>query len=393
MHMTVTTLACGLMALAAATPLPAAVVAQPTEPSGVYDHPAYDPDFPTPDNAAALYRHLPEFDAYMNSPRVGGVLVFDYDDEVPWLRLHPEAPSVPNAEFAAAARRYAAANRPAIELFDRASRVDVCDFGALAEGGDAEARESEVMRITRLLRFAHRLLMLDAHIAWEAGQYERAMGRWATGVRCARQCGSQPDSPLASIVGLGFLEATVERANRALGQWAAMPVRAIEARELIDAVAALDREDPTGAIASWYANQRASGQNLLAQLDDGVSPWDLATPPHVLIQTPGPHNTSDFGGIILSHEPPLPFRRMEPEAVRRAIVDSLATLDRVRDWMLEGGRQQEIDAAFDRARNDPAFIAPIILWAAPARNTMNERTRRSVDELRTRLDAVAAQDD
>ncbi|MEZ6235007.1 MAG: hypothetical protein R3B68_12545 [Phycisphaerales bacterium] len=61
--------------------------------------------------------------------------------------------------------------------------------------------------------------------------------------------------------------------------------------------------------------------------------------------------------------------------------------------MPEGGRQPEIDAAFDRARNDPAFIAPIILWAAPARNTINERTRRSVDELRTRLDAIAAQDD
>ncbi|MEZ6235008.1 MAG: hypothetical protein R3B68_12550 [Phycisphaerales bacterium] len=45
-----------------------------------------------------------------------------------------------------------------------------------------------------------------------------------------------------------------------------------------------------------------------------------------MIQIPGPHNADDFGGLLLSHEPPLPFRRMEPEAVRRAIVDSLGTL-------------------------------------------------------------------
>ncbi|MEZ6235009.1 MAG: hypothetical protein R3B68_12555 [Phycisphaerales bacterium] len=125
-----------------------AIVAQPTEPTGIYDHPAYDPDIPAPDNAAALYQHLPAFDEYAGSPRVGSVLVFDYDDEVSWLRLHPEAPAVPNDQFVAAVRRYAAANRPAIELFDRASRVDTCDFGALAEGGDAEARQSEEVRVT-----------------------------------------------------------------------------------------------------------------------------------------------------------------------------------------------------------------------------------------------------
>ncbi|MEZ6235006.1 MAG: hypothetical protein R3B68_12540 [Phycisphaerales bacterium] len=387
----------GLLALMAAAPLPAALVAQPTEPSEFYDHPAYDDSFPTPSNAAVLYAVLPQH--WEEMIRGGGWnhrqwWPTDFDSSRPGLEISGETAAIVSPEyFRHEVHQFVVLNGPALDLFRRASLVERCDFSRIEWPIRRPRIDDPAQSIGTTIRTMSRLAMLDARSLWTAQAPRLAANNLAAVIRACRHL-----RDVYPFAGATTMKTAADEAVMLLDNWnwPESGPSPYQVRELRDALDRVDRADPGGLMAWTVQERRDYAAKLLEEVEahgsaahiierlmweNGLAPRDEEEP-----GAPG-------GGLIVYVDEPLPIASMSPERLREVLDDSLPLLDRVEAMMLAGEDPANIEAVFRNSLSDPWFIKPILLRGLPESAGLSAIIRESVDKLRTRLDAIAPQDD